>query len=53
LRLPCHRHYGLLFELFDEALKLIEHQDGKLGELQEKTAKLGVNITLRPMGEAA
>jgi hypothetical protein len=30
----------------EAALKLIELQDAKLAELQEKTAKLGVNITL-------
>ena len=30
----------------DAALKPIELQDAKLAELQEKTAKLGVNITL-------
>jgi hypothetical protein len=30
----------------EAALKLIELQDAKLGELQEKTARLGVNITL-------
>ena len=33
-------------ERVEAALKLIELQDAKLAELQEKTAKLGVNITL-------
>lgn len=33
-------------ERVDAALKLIDLQDAKLAELQEKTAKLGVNITL-------
>jgi hypothetical protein len=33
-------------ERVEAALKLIELQDAKLAELQEKTARLGVNITL-------
>lgn len=33
-------------ERVDAALKLIDLQDAKLAELQEKTSKLGVNITL-------